>query len=148
MDTLRERLRPPGGFSPHPGYRDALRRSRRGDHREAPHADKSLPPGPSGPLDPAEFAGLVRCVRSVEAALGDGRKRPMPSEVDTAAVARKSLVAARAIKAGEILTGEAVAIKRPGTGISPAELEGALGRRVRRDLAPDEVIEWEALGGR
>ena len=64
---------------------------------------------------------------------------------DTRRVARKSLVAARALRAGEELVKDAVAVKRPGTGISPAELERALGRRVRRDLAADDVIDWTAL---
>ena len=91
------------------------------------------------------MAALVRGIRNIEAALGDGVKRPMPSELDTLRVARKSLVAARALKAGEELVKDAVAVKRPGTGISPAELERALGRRVRRDLAADDVIDWTAL---
>jgi N,N'-diacetyllegionaminate synthase len=108
--------------------------------------DKTLPgPDHRASLEPAEMAALVRGIRNVEAALGDGAKRPMPSELDTRRVARKSLVAARTIRAGEQLTKDAVAIKRPGTGISPAELERAIGRRVQRDLAADDVIEWTAL---
>jgi sialic acid synthase SpsE len=73
-------------------------------------------------------------------------KRPTASELDTLGVARKSLVAARAIRAGETLAPDAVAIKRPGTGISPADLSKALGRPVRRHLVADEVIDWTALG--
>ena len=152
MDTLRECFGCPVGFSDHTlGIEIALAAAARGAVIIEKHLtlDKGLPgPDHRASLDPGEFAGLVRSVRSVESALGDGRKRPMPSEMDTSAVARKSLVAARAIKAGEILSEAAVAIKRPGTGISPAELPRALGRRVRRDLASDEVIEWEVLGGR
>jgi sialic acid synthase SpsE len=63
-------------------------------------------------------------------------------------VARKSLVAARAIRAGERLTAELVSVKRPGTGIPPADLERALGRPVKRALAADQVIGWEDLGER
>ena len=152
MDTLRERFGCPVGFSDHTlGIEISLAAAARGATIIEKHLtlDKNLPgPDHRASLDPGEFAELVRCVRSVEAALGDGRKRPMPSEIDTAAVARKSLVAARAIRAGEVLIREAVALKRPGTGISPAELERALGRRVRRNLAPDEVIGWETLGER
>ncbi|MBI3105846.1 MAG: N-acetylneuraminate synthase family protein [Candidatus Rokubacteria bacterium] len=74
------------------------------------------------------------------------RGAAMPAEADTRRVARKSLVAARAITAGQRLAAADVAIKRPGTGISPADLPRALGRVVRRDVAPDEVIGWETLG--
>ena len=80
-----------------------------------------------------------------ESALGDGVKRPMPSEADTRRVARKSLVAARALKAGERVAAGDLASKRPGTGISPAELPRVLGLRLTRDVAADEVIPWEAL---
>jgi N,N'-diacetyllegionaminate synthase len=88
---------------------------------------------------------MVQAIRSVEAALGDGEKRPMPSEADARAVARKSLVTTRALRAGEQLTADAVAIKRPGTGIPPADLSRTLGRVLRRDLAADEVITWADL---
>jgi sialic acid synthase SpsE len=70
----------------------------------------------------------------------------MPSESDTRRVARKSLVSAGPIRAGERLTAGRITVKRPGTGISPADLDRALGRTVKRDLAADEVIGWEDLG--
>jgi sialic acid synthase SpsE len=88
---------------------------------------------------------MVRAIRAVETALGDGLKRAMPSELDTRRVARKSLVAARALGAGTRLAAEDVLIKRPGIGISPADLDRALGRRLIRDVAADEVIGWDAL---
>ena len=88
---------------------------------------------------------MVRAIRAVESALGDGTKRPMPSELDTRRVARKSLVAARALRAGARLGAADVLIKRPGTGISPADLDKAIGRQLARDIAADEVIGWEAL---
>jgi N-acetylneuraminate synthase len=68
--------------------------------------------------------------------------------MDTRRVARRSLVAARALRAGERLSAEAIGVKRPGTGISPVDLERALGRRVRRDVDADEVIDWSALEDR
>jgi N,N'-diacetyllegionaminate synthase len=149
MDGLRERFGCPVGLSDHTlGLEIALAAVARGAQIVEKHLtlDKTLPgPDHRASLEPAEMAALVRGIRNVEAALGDGAKRPMPSELDTRRVARKSLVAARAIRAGEQLTKDAVAIKRPGTGVSPAELERALGRRVRRDLAADDVIEWTAL---
>ena len=109
--------------------------------------DKGLPgPDHRASLDPDELAALIRAIRRVESALGDGDKRPKPSEADTRRVARKSLVAARPIRAGERLTRDLIAIKRPGTGISPADLDRALGRVVVRALAGDDVIDWAALG--
>jgi N-acetylneuraminate synthase/N,N'-diacetyllegionaminate synthase len=149
MDTLRERFGCPVGLSDHTlGIEVALAAVARGAAVIEKHltVDKGLPgPDHRASLDPHEFAALVRGIRTVEAALGDGEKRPTPSEADTRAVARKSLVAARAIRAGERLAADMVAIKRPGTGISPADLERALGRMVIRDLAVDEVIGWDAL---
>src|SRR4030095_765823 len=95
--------------------------------------------------DPAEFGAMVRAIRAVESALGDGVKRPMPSEGDTRRVARKSLVAGRAPRDCERIAAGALASKRPGTGISPAELPRVLGLPLARDIAADEVIPWEAL---
>jgi N-acetylneuraminate synthase len=109
--------------------------------------DKNLPgPDHRASLEPAELRQLVASARAVESALGDGVKKPAPSELDTRSVARKSLVAARAISVGEKLTADAVVVKRPGTGISPADLPKALGRPVRRQLTADEIIDWNALG--
>src|SRR5262249_57629765 len=111
--------------------------------------DKALPgPDHRASLEPHEFAELVRGIRAIEAALGDGDKRPMPCEEDVRRVARKSLVAARGLRAGEVLTPDAVAIKRPGTGIPPSALASALGRRVRRDVTADEVLDWTILESR
>ena len=150
MDTLRERFGLPVGLSDHTlGIEIAVAAAARGAAIIEKHLtlDTGLPgPDHRASLDPGEFAAMVRAIRSVEAALGDGRKRPMPSEADTRRAARKSLVAARDLRAGERLTADAVAIKRPGTGISPAELEQALGRRLVRDVAEDEVLGWEVLG--
>ena len=108
--------------------------------------DKNLRgPDHRASLEPAELTALIRGIRTVETALGDGDKRPMPSEMETRQVARKSLVAARAIRAGERLTAELLTVKRPGTGIPPGELSLVLGRKVLRDLAADEVIDWTAV---
>ena len=149
MDALRDRFGCPVGLSDHTlGVEIAFAAVARGAAIVEKHLtlDKTLPgPDHRASLEPGEMGALVRGIRNVEAALGDGEKRPMPSELDTRRVARKSLVAARAIRAGEHLVKDAIAIKRPGTGVSPADLERALGRRVRRDLAADDVIDWTAL---
>lgn len=104
--------------------------------------DRALPgPDHRASLEPEAMAALVRGIRDVEAALGDGRKRPVASEANTASVARKSLVSARAIKAGEVVTESMVAIKRPGTGLPPASIELVIGRRARGEIAADRVLD-------
>jgi sialic acid synthase SpsE len=149
MDTLRARFGCPVGLSDHTlGTAVAIAAVARGAAIVEKHLtlDKTLAgPDHRASLDPGEFAALVRSIREVESALGDGDKRPTRSEADTRCVARKSLVAARSIRAGERLATADVAIKRPGTGIAPADLPRVLGRAVLRDLAADELISWEVL---
>lgn len=104
--------------------------------------DKALPgPDQRASLDPAEFAAMVQAIRHVEEALGDGVKRPSVAERESRAIARKSLVAARPIRAGEPFTAENVTTKRPGTGISPMRLPEVLGRLAPRRFAADELID-------
>ena len=104
--------------------------------------DKSLPgPDQKASLDPAEFKAMVDAARHVEAALGDGHKHLTESEAPNKTVARKSIVAARAIKAGEIFTTENLTTKRPGDGISPMRWYEVLGQAAKRDFAEDEKIE-------
>jgi N,N'-diacetyllegionaminate synthase len=89
-------------------------------------------PGPDHKASqtPDEFAALVRSIRVVESALGDGRKKPSESEKDIAFVVRRSLVAVRNIPAGEQLKVADVEIKRPGTGLPPSALVKIVGKRV------------------
>ena len=104
--------------------------------------DKSLPgPDQKASLDPAEFKAMVDAVRHVEAALGDGRKHVTASEAPNKPVARKSIVAARAIHAGEEFTADNLTTKRPGDGISPMRWYEVLGKTAKRDFAEDEKIE-------
>jgi N,N'-diacetyllegionaminate synthase len=104
--------------------------------------DRSLPgPDHAASLEPDEFAAMVRAIRNIERALGDGVKRPTAGELENRAAARKSLVAARAIRAGETFSEDALAVKRPGTGISPMRWHEIVGRKAPRDFAPDELIE-------
>jgi N,N'-diacetyllegionaminate synthase len=96
-------------------------------------------------LEPDELRRLVQGIRTVEAALGHGRKEPVDSEVDTAAVARKSLVAAQDIPAGATLTPEMVAIKRPGTGLPPTMHPHVVGRIARTVIPAGTLLTWELL---
>jgi N,N'-diacetyllegionaminate synthase len=100
-------------------------------------------PGPDhrASLEPDELADLVAAVRRVEAALGDGIKRPGPRERANRAIARKSIVAARPIRAGEPYTAANLATKRPGTGLSPMVWDEIVGTLAARDYDTDDLIE-------
>jgi N,N'-diacetyllegionaminate synthase len=104
--------------------------------------DRNLPgPDHKASLVPDEFAAMVRTIRNIEQAMGDGFKRPSPSEAKNKPIARKSLVAAKPIKAGERFTSENLTAKRPGTGVSPMRWDEVMGRTATRDYGVDEMIE-------
>lgn len=100
-------------------------------------------PGPDhkASLEPDELAAMVAAIRNVEQALGRAGKRVTPSEAANRAVARKSIVAARDIKQGEILSDENLTAKRPAGGISPMCWNEVTGTEAVRDFAKDELIE-------
>ena len=104
-------------------------------------------PGPdhSASLEPLDLVKLVRGIRNVESALGDGIKQPAAEELDTATVARRSLVAARFIPAGAVLTVDLLDILRPGTGLPPAMRSQVLGRHVRHDIEAGTVLSLDML---
>ncbi|HLF98263.1 MAG TPA: N-acetylneuraminate synthase [Methylococcaceae bacterium] len=103
--------------------------------------DKSLPgPDHKASLDPDELLHMVRGIRQVEAARGDGIKRPVASELANRDVVRKSLVAMRPISKGELFDSSNVTVKRPGTGISPFCYWDVIGRPADKDYAADELI--------
>jgi N,N'-diacetyllegionaminate synthase len=93
-------------------------------------------------LAPDELTAMISAIRHTETALGDGIKRPTASETETMAIARKSIVAAISIRSGQSYTEANLAVKRPGTGISPSQWLNIIGRKAPRDFEPDEPIEW------
>jgi len=104
--------------------------------------DRNLPgPDHRASLEPHELKAMVDAIRNIERALGDGVKRPGPSELKNKPIARKSLVASRAIRAGEVFGADNITAKRPGTGISPMRWDEVISRPARRDFAIDELIE-------
>lgn len=108
--------------------------------------DRSLPgPDHRASLEPTDLAAMIRAVREVESALGDGRKHPADAERDTMRVARKSVVTRIDIPAGATITVDMLAIKRPGTGIPPAEITRVVGRVARMSIPADSVLEWEMI---
>jgi N,N'-diacetyllegionaminate synthase len=104
--------------------------------------DRRLPgPDHKASLEPPELKAMIAAIRNIERALGDGIKRPTASESKNKPIARKSLVAAVPIRAGEIFNPANLAVKRPGTGLSPMRWDEVVGRTASRDFSPDELIE-------
>ncbi|MBU5676665.1 N-acetylneuraminate synthase [Alkaliphilus sp. MSJ-5] len=91
-------------------------------------------------LEPEELKKMVRCIRNIELALGDGIKKLTESEKKNINIARKSIVAGRDIKKGEVFTETNLAIKRPGDGISPMRWDEVMGKIANRDFREDELI--------
>ncbi len=98
-------------------------------------------PDHAASLEPGEFRALVMAIRNVERALGTGLKGPTPREAANRIPARKSIVAARDIAVGTVLTTDDLAVKRPGSGVSPMRWDEVIGRTARRDFVADEMIE-------
>lgn len=105
--------------------------------------DRSMPgPDHRASIEPQQFGAMVRFIRNIELALGDGVKRPSQSEKANIEIVRKSLVAKCEIRAGEKFTPDNVAVKRPGTGLSPMNWDKIMGRAAARNFAPDDFISF------
>jgi N,N'-diacetyllegionaminate synthase len=108
--------------------------------------DRSLPgPDHSASLEPGELRHMVTAIRHVEAALGTGVKAPGACELPNISVARKSVVAARALPMGHQLATGDLEIKRPGSGLAPKLLPTLIGRTLRTSVTEDEIINWDHL---
>ena len=145
MDTLISAFGLPVGYSDHTvGIAVPIAAAARGAAIIEKHftLDQTLPgPDHKASLEPIELKQMVDAIRVVEQVLGSGRKHPAPSELKNVGVARKSLVAECAITAGEPLTVNNLAVKRPGNGLSPMQYWEVLGRKANRDFVADERIE-------
>ena len=98
-------------------------------------------PDHSASLEPQELCNLVLAIRNIEFALGSGVKQPSPSEMPNREAARKSIVASVAILEGEEFSERNLAVKRPGSGISPMRWDEMMGRIAKRSYDPDDLIE-------
>jgi N,N'-diacetyllegionaminate synthase len=147
LDAMREAFRVPIGFSDHTrGHVASIAAVARGACIIEKHLtlDRSLPgPDHQASCDPREFAAFVQAIRETEAALGDGVKRPVEAEYPTREVARKSVVALVDIPRGKLVTREMLGIRRPGTGIPPADLDRLVGRAHREDIPAGSLLTWE-----
>ena len=104
--------------------------------------DKTLPgPDHVASLEPKELKTMIASIRNIEKALGTGIKQVSSSERKNITIARKSIIAARDIKAGEFLTDKNLTVKRPGNGINPMRWDEVVGQIAKRDFVEDELIE-------
>lgn len=145
MNTLREKFGTEVGYSDHTvGFEAAVAAAVLGASVVEKHF--TLNHNMEGPdhkasLEPEEFEVMVNNIRLIEKALGDGVKQPAEAEKKNIAIARKSIVAAKDIKKGEIFTEDNITVKRPGSGISPMKWFEVLGTEAVRDFGEDELIE-------
>ncbi len=104
--------------------------------------DRNMPgPDHAASLEPDELKSMVSAIRNIEQALGYGEKKPSPSETNNIVVVRKSIVAKKDIKKGEVLSDSNLDTKRPGTGISPMEWDAYIGKFADREYQTDELIQ-------
>lgn len=92
-------------------------------------------------LEPDELKTMSAAIRNVEKAFGNGIKEPSPSELQNRNIVRKSIIALKDIKKGDLFTEDNITTKRPATGISPFEWDIVIGKAAKRDFAEDELIE-------
>ena len=105
--------------------------------------DKTLPgPDHKASLEPEELKAMVMAIRNIEKAVGgSGLKEVSASEAKNKPIARKSIVASKSIKKGDLLTEENITVKRPGTGISPMQWDDVIGKTAKKDFEEDDLIE-------
>mgnify|MGYP001060075908 FL=1 len=98
-------------------------------------------PDHAASLEPHELKSMVTAIRNIKKAMGDGIKKPSPSETRNIPIARKSIVAKKPIKKGERYSEENITVKRPGTGISPIEWDNIINQKSIKDFIIDDLIE-------
>ncbi len=149
MATLAEAFDVPVGFSDHTeGDEVALAAVAMGACILEKHftLDRTLEgPDHRASIEPDALAAMVRRIRRVESALGDGTKAPATTEANTAAVARRSLVFARDLPAGHVLSAGDLAVRRPGTGLAPNRLGEVVGRRLAGAVRAGQLLREETL---
>lgn len=144
MVAMKDKFGLPVGYSDHtPGIEVAVAAVAMGATIIEKHftLDRNMEgPDHKASVEPHEMKALVEAVRHVEVAMGDGIKKPASAEIKNIAIARKSIVARRAIRKGEIFSEENITVKRPGTGISPMKWDEVIGTAAMRDYGEDELI--------
>ncbi|MEW6094928.1 MAG: N-acetylneuraminate synthase [bacterium] len=149
INTLKQRFQLPVGFSDHSlGITMSIAAVALGSCVIERHftLDRNLP-GPDHfmSLTPNELKELVKGIREVEEGLGSGLKVPLECEQETIKTTRKSIVAIKDIPQGTTITKDMVTIKRPGIGIAPKFINKVVGKKVKRDILEDSIINWEDI---
>lgn len=144
IDTMRRAFNLEVGYSDHTaGIEIALAAVARGAKIIEKHftLDKNLPgPDHKASLVPVEFQNMVKSIKNIEKALGNGLKIPQKEELDNILVVRKSIIASTDIKAGEIFSEKNITAKRPGNGLSPMKYWTMLGKKADRDYRKDDLL--------
>ena len=144
MLTLKAKFNLPVGYSDHTqGIEIPIMAAAMGAEIIEKHftLDKNMEgPDHKASLEPDELKQMVKAIRNVEKAFGDGKKEPQPAEIKNIAIARKSIIAKCNIKKGEIFTEKNLTTKRPGNGISPMKWDEIIGTAATKDYLEDELI--------
>ena len=150
MGTLKQAFKLPVGFSDHTlGITAPIAAVALGACVIEKHftLDRNLPgPDHKASLEPDELKKMVKAIKEVEKALGNGIKKPTKEEKEIKKAARKSIVAKVDISKGTIITEDMLDVKRPGTGIEPKYLKFIIGRKAKEDIKKDDVIRFEMIG--
>jgi N,N'-diacetyllegionaminate synthase len=149
MNTLRCSFQLPVGYSDHTlGISASIAAVALGACVIEKHftLSKNLPgPDHKASLEPKDLEILVKTIRDIELALGDGIKKPTPSEEEIKMVARRSIVAKKEIPKDAVITEEMLTLKRPATGLPPDYLNIILGRTTKRIIKKDELVSFNDL---
>jgi N,N'-diacetyllegionaminate synthase len=144
METMRRRFKLPVGLSDHTtGIHVPIAAVAMGACVIEKHftLDKNMPgPDHRASLEPTELKEMVRAIRDITKALGDGLKRPTDAEEANKKIARRSLVAKVDISGGTVITGEMLDIKRPATGIEPKYINKVIGKKAGENIKAGEVL--------
>ena len=149
IDTMKETFGLPVGYSDHTkGLEIPVAAVARGACVIEKHftLDRNMEgPDHKASIEPDELKQMVDMIRHVEVAIGDGAKKVSPSELKNQDIARKSIIAKAAIKAGDVFTEENITTKRPGSGINPMKWFDLLGKTAKHDYQEDYLIEEDEL---
>jgi len=149
IETLKQAFKLPVGFSDHTlGITAPIAAVALGACVIEKHftLDRNLPgPDHKASLEPDELKEMVKAIREVEKALGDGIKRPTKEEEEIKKVARRSIVAKVDIPEGAIVTEDMLDVKRPGTGIEPRYIDMIIGKKAKEDIKKDEIISLKMI---